>query len=148
RLLLEGAATPEDWQAIGAAARRRHDPDGEPYTELHHVLALAGAGDVRELDRWLDEWIDDGTCRTAPDGRCRTLLAVAYGLRCFAAGDYLAAARLLAKSAPSVARLGGSRAQNQLFAWIGEEACRRARASDARRPETGASTRPASADAA
>jgi hypothetical protein len=47
---------------------------------------------------------------------------MADGLCAFAAQDYSRAAVTLAATAPRVSRLGGSRAQNQLFELISQEA--------------------------
>jgi hypothetical protein len=47
---------------------------------------------------------------------------MAEGLGAFATQDYSRAAVTLAAMAPQVSRLGGSRAQNQLFELISQEA--------------------------
>jgi len=47
---------------------------------------------------------------------------MAQGLFAFAAQDYARAAVALAATAPQVSRLGGSRAQNELFELIAKEA--------------------------
>jgi hypothetical protein len=110
----------DDWERVRAAADRPQDHRQDPYVELHDALALAGARDLRSLDRWLDAHLDGAG--TEED---RILLKTAWGLRSFASRDFGAAAALLADAAVSASRLGGSRAQNALFEQIRGAAARR-----------------------
>lgn len=121
RLLLADESSGHDWRPLAEAARRPENPD-DPYVELHEALALAGSGDVVALDDWLDELLLQAT-----DQEDRTLLQLAWGLRCFASKDYGAAERLLADGTERATLLGGSRAQNELFGLIHGEALRRGR---------------------
>ena len=97
----------------------------EPYVELHNLLALAGAGDVASLDKWLGDHEQD---RHSPSKA--TVLWMGRGLRAFAARDYPQAVTMLAEGVPGVSVLGGSYAQNQLFDGIHLEARRRAGSSE------------------
>jgi hypothetical protein len=107
------------WEIVAATAADSLGSD-DPYVELHHLLALCGAGDVDAIDRWL--------ARYAPSNeRESTLLRVARGLRDFAAANYLRAAAWLSTTIDQVPTLGGSHAQNQLLLHIQTLAWRRAR---------------------
>ncbi len=105
------------WEALSRASAARARIDDHPYVALHRVLAMAGAGDVGAIDRWI------GTC--APGGVLETM---AFGLRAVAAGEHAVAADLLGAAAPHVHTLGGSRAQNELFSDIAARASARAAA--------------------
>lgn len=98
------------WAPIAEVAARR--PQACAYVELHNVLALAGTGDVGALDRWI-----------ARAGSPDPLVARwAHGLRSLARGDHETAAAELSEVVAGVDDLGGSRAQNQLFAAIRDHA--------------------------
>jgi len=88
-----------------------------PYVELHHLLALAGAGDASSINRW-----HSTRARDVSSLSDHILNRMAEGLGAFAAHDYSRAAVTLAAAAPQVSRLGGSRAQNELFELISQEA--------------------------
>ena len=121
RLCLAGTRGLEpDWDRVRAAADRHEDHGRDPYVELHDVLALTGARDFRSLDRKLDALLE-----SVGSKQDRILLRTAWGLRTFASHDYRVAAALLADSEVNASQLGGSRAQNGLFAQIREEACSR-----------------------
>ena len=86
---------------------------------LHHLLALAGAGDVSSLDRRLHAPTvdrEDGGLVLAQLGR---------GLRAFANEDYRTAAAALDASMPRLPEVGGSDAQRQLFHRIAAVAAQR-----------------------
>lgn len=122
RLSLAASAPVElPWDAVCARALARMRRPAEPYVELHNLLALAGAGDVASLDKWLGDHEQD---RHSPSKA--TVLWMGRGLRAFAARDYPQAVTMLAEGVPGVSVLGGSYAQNQLFDGIHLEARRRA----------------------
>ena len=105
------------WELVREAAidgLRR--PSGS-HVELHHLLALAGAQDVGAMRSWLDGRAGDVSSLCD-----HVLTRMAQGLTAFAAQDYARAAVTLAAAAPQVSRLGGSRAQNELFELISKEA--------------------------
>lgn len=110
------------WEPVRDTALRRLTRPSTPYVELHCLLALAGAGDVDGLDRWL---------RSKPatdDPQTKLLAQMGVGLRAFAARDFEIAAAVLATAVPNVSLLGGSHAQNQLFEEIEELSWVRAQA--------------------
>jgi hypothetical protein len=112
RLLL---ASPEPialpWNEVADTACAALREATGPYVRLHCLLALAGVGDVAAIDRWIAQHIGDSH-------RERVLGRMALALRCFAAGDYGLAASAFAIAVPDLAVVGGSRAQNELFADI------------------------------
>lgn len=121
RLVLAGDPKLEvDWSPVRDEALTRAGRTDDPFVALHHQLAFAGARDVEALDRWLDRQYD----RTASIA-WQTLLRLTWGLRSFASEDYLVAAALLEGATERLTTVGGSRAQNELFAHIAAEARRR-----------------------
>ena len=96
------------WEPVREAAIEGLRTPSSPYVELHHLLALAGAGDGSSINRW-----------RSTD---HILTRMAEGLGAFVAQDYARAAVTLAATAPQISRLGGSRAQNELFELISQEA--------------------------
>ena len=55
RLSLAGDPSPQlDWDLLREVALARVHSESDPYVELHHLLAFAGARDVELLTRWLD----------------------------------------------------------------------------------------------
>jgi hypothetical protein len=105
------------WEPVREAAIEGLRGINAPYVQLHHLLALAGAGDASSINRWRGT----GT-HQVPSLSGHVLTRMAEGLGAFAAQDYSRAAVTLAATAPQVSRLGGSRAQNQLFELISQEA--------------------------
>lgn len=106
------------WEPMRKTAAARIDTHDDPWVDLHSALALAGAGDLENLDQWLA--IRSLRAVTPAD---RVTLQVGCAVRAFTAGDYLQAATSLGETLPAIAEVvGGSRAQNELFKQI-EEAC-------------------------
>jgi hypothetical protein len=113
RLQLAAPRTVElAWEHVRHTAARRLAEPIDPYVELHCLLALAGAGDVEGLDRWLRPR------RATDDPKAELLVQMGIGLRAMAEGDDELATVILTPAAPKVSRLGGSHAQNQLFEQI------------------------------
>lgn len=106
------------WEPVGATALRSLRGAADPYVEAHGLLALAGARDVANLDRWLAA---RGSSTRSVDNLLTTL---GEGLRAYVVGDYTHAANALSEVVPNMAEIGGSRAQNELFVEI-ETVCRR-----------------------
>ena len=102
QLAAPGATLP--WQPVRACAAAALTGATDRYEILHHLLALAGAGDVQTLDRWLSN-------RTGAD----VLTHLGRALRAFAAEDYALAMTYFELGLPELRTLGGSRAQNGLF---------------------------------
>jgi hypothetical protein len=108
------------WELVREAAIEGLREPGSAYVELHHLLALAGAGDASSIHRWRST-----RAREIPSLSDHILNRMGEGLGAFAAQDYSHAAVTLVATAPQVSRLGGSHAQNQLFELISHEArCR------------------------
>ena len=114
------------WEPVRDAAFEGLREPSSRYVELHHLLALAGAGDQLSIYRWRKTRT---TAASSPDDQVLTRMA--DGLGAFAAREYSRAAVTLAAAAPQVSRLGGSRAQNELFELISREARRRAEGNSA-----------------
>jgi hypothetical protein len=100
------------WEPVRATAAARLTRPCGAYVELHCLLALAGAGDVHGLDRWVCGRV------ATDDPRAELLAHMGVGLRAFAEGDYELSSALLASAVPKVSLLGGSHAQNLLFGQI------------------------------
>ena len=105
------------WEPVREAAIEGLRGINAPYVELHHLLALAGAGDGSSITHWRGARGRDASSLSG-----HVLTRMGEGLGAFAAEDYSHAAVTLAATAPHVSRLGGSRAQNQLFELISQEA--------------------------
>jgi hypothetical protein len=110
------------WEPLRETAARNLGRHESPYVELHCLLALAGARDIETLDHWLQ------TRRHSEDPRTKLLARLVVGFRAFAASDYELAASVLDAAVPRVSELGGSHAQNQLFAKIAELCWQKAQA--------------------
>lgn len=118
RLSLTGTGRVElPWEAVRDAAVEGVREPSSPYAELHHLLAFAGAGDGLSIASWRSS-----RGRDASSLCDHVLTRMAEGLGAFTAQDYAQAAVTLASAAPQVWRLGGSRAQNELFELISLEA--------------------------
>ncbi len=113
-LAAEGSIDIEWSEARDAALK--HLGHSNAYVEIHNLLALAGARELECIDRWLDRHY-----RGADHTQARISLQIAWALRTFANRDYEPAAKLL-RSLRELSRLGGSRAQNTLWAEIETEA--------------------------
>jgi hypothetical protein len=105
------------WEPVRVRAVFSMRRPSDAYVELHHLLAFAGAGDLDSIDRWLARPRSDEL-----PVRRRLVVRMAEALRAYAAGDYRNAGWLLDETVPRLAEVGGSRAQNELFADI-EKAC-------------------------
>lgn len=97
------------WGALREAAMLRLDETRDPFVLAHHLLALAGARDAAALRAWL---------ATPAATRHQTLRRFAQGLLSYALGDYRSAAGAMRDIRPQLEQLGGSGAQNRLFAKI------------------------------
>jgi len=112
-------AVEPDWGPLRLTALASLERTDDPYVELHHLLALAGARDLCSLDAWLASQPTD--C----ESESRTIVVgMGSALREFAAGRYGASAAALEMLAPQIHRVGGSRAQNELFQDLAETAWR------------------------
>jgi hypothetical protein len=98
------------WNALRATALTRMQRKSEPFVELHNLLALAGAGDFASIGRWLELQTTSGQSR-----REHLVEQMAIALRAMARGSYEYAAATMRRTVPQLSKVGGSRAQNQLF---------------------------------
>ena len=112
-------------RALAAMKTRR-----PAFTEIHNLLALAGARDLGNLERWLQKRRLSGCSRIDA-----IVVRVATALRSYVAGEYAIAATMLESVTPYVAKSGGSRAQNELFNQLQESAHRLASESDLLAPQ-------------
>jgi hypothetical protein len=119
--LTAGGAVVLPWETVRDAAIEGVREPCSSYVALHHLLAFSGAGDVSSIERWRHRRERDASSLGE-----HVLSRMAEGLSAFAGEDYSRAAVTLAATAPHVWRLGGSRAQNELFALISLEARGRA----------------------
>lgn len=101
--------TPLPWEVAREYALESLASEADDFIVLHDLLALAGAGDVSSMDRWL---------RSEAPKASTVLPQVAQGLRAFANEDYGDAAALLQASIPQLPSIGGSQAQRSLFEAI------------------------------
>lgn len=99
------------WEDVASRARTRLRRERPAYSELHDLLALAGARDAHAIDAWITE----RERAVAPD---ETLLGFSRGFRALANDDPHLAANELDVVLPELSTLGGSRAQNELFHQI------------------------------
>jgi len=109
------------WEPVRKTASRNLSRVSDPYVALHCILALAGAGDVHTLDRWIEAGPKGSGDRREP-----LLVQLAIGLRAFAVGDYRLAAAIFTSSVSKASELGGSHAQNELLRAISDLSWQRA----------------------
>jgi hypothetical protein len=106
--------TPLPWEVARKYALESLESEADDFVVLHDLLALAGAGDVPNLDRWLQT----GASRKGEN--TTVLRQLGEGLRAFANEDYRDSAAILDASMPELSTVGGSDAQRQLFHGITE----------------------------
>jgi hypothetical protein len=102
------------WEALRKYALESLEAEADDFVVLHDLLALAGAGDVPSLDRWLHAHSPKGS------ESARLLPQLGEGLRAFANEDFGVAAEVLRASMPRLSDVGGSDPQRQLFQQIAE----------------------------
>ncbi len=122
RLSLEaGRHLPLPWEPVRIRALSSMQGQCPAYVNVHNLLALAGARDVGSLDKWLAQQTQKTVSRAEA-----VVIRIAKGLKSYVEGSYDDAATQLANAVPQVAKVGGSRAQNELFTKLHEAASRRA----------------------
>ena len=103
----------DHWKEVAAFAARSFPKIGIGFGDAHCAVAYAAAGEREALERWIAELrIADDEGRLASGS---ALPMVAEALGAFARGDYDEAIRLLAPAVDRFVRIGGSRAQRDLF---------------------------------
>ena len=109
------------WEPVRDRALLSLQRSGSPFVNAHNILALAGAGDTDSLDMWIERNTQTGEPRS--DG---PVIRFARGLRAYISGGYSHAAQELHGITAQFSRIGGSRAQNELFTKLHEAASRKA----------------------
>ena len=99
-----------DWSAVAEVARRRLDDESDRYVTLHHLLALAGAGDLETIRTFV----------ARPDSH-PVLAAIGSFLIHQAGRHYDAALERLEVAVAGMAEVGGSHAQNALLRGLLED---------------------------
>lgn len=106
------------WEALRNTALTSMQRSTEPFVEIHNLLSLAGAEDLKSIDRWLESRPTFLHSR-----RDRLVEQMAVALRAYVVGSYEYAAVILQRIVPELPKVGGSRAQNLLFQQL-QESCR------------------------
>ena len=101
------------WQPLRRTALANLHRDLSAFVQLHNLLAIAGAGDVRGMQRWLES----GSAAEMTPGD-RQLRQFAPALIALAAGSWRQAGLLLQATMHEISSVGGSGAQNTLFAQL------------------------------
>ena len=132
RLQVYSDAPPgKPWDEVSEMAAPAADTPGAAFRDCHAALAFAGAGDAEATQRLVARLTDQGD--KGDDLSREMTLPIARAAAAFVAGDYAAAADLMAPTYPMLARIGGSHAQREVFEDTYLETCIRAgRYDDAR----------------
>ncbi len=109
---------PVRWRALATMKTPR-----SAFVEVHNLLALAGAHDSESLEGWIQEHRLSTSSR--PEA---TVFRIATALHAFIGRNYKEAALAFESVLPYVSHIGGSRAQNELFAQLQQSAYRLANA--------------------
>ncbi|MGD8790269.1 MAG: hypothetical protein PVH05_12385 [Burkholderiales bacterium] len=109
------------WQPVRMRALSSLQETSSPFISAHNILALAGAGDTANLDKWIQSKTQQTISRAEA-----VVIRIARGLRAYISGNYAQAAEELAGIASQMPGIGGSRAQNELFTKLHESAQRKA----------------------
>jgi hypothetical protein len=112
RLEMSGEPVGARWQPFAAIARERMERPGLLFHFAHLAMALAGGGDWAGAERQM------GLLRARRDGTgvlAEVLIPLVEGLHAFTRGDYREAIGKIEPLRPQIIRLGGSRAQRDVF---------------------------------
>jgi hypothetical protein len=120
RLMLSAPANVTlPWEPIRRTALAHMHDSPDPFVQLHHLMALAGAGDTTGIACWL---------RAAPRfigaREQRILERFALAMAALSTGAFPRAADLLYAVLPDLPEVGGSKAQNRLFGRVAAWAAR------------------------
>jgi|GEM_PF-2806489 len=110
------------WEPMRRTALAHIHDTPDPFVQLHHLLALAGAGDTNGIEHWLQT--DQRFANTTQQW---VMGRFALALWALSSGAYLRAADLLHTVLPDLPLVGGSQAQNQLFGQLAAWATQQAR---------------------
>ena len=103
----------ERWEEVSAFAARSFPRMGLGFADAHCALAFAAAGDTDALEQRVAELRHADAEGRLPTGSVLPIVAEAFGA--FARGDWDRVVRLLAPEVERFVRVGGSRAQRDLF---------------------------------
>jgi hypothetical protein len=109
------------WEPIRRTALAHMHDTPDPFVQLHHLMALAGANDTSSIALWLR-----AASRLARTKEQRILERFAFAASALSSGAFLRAADLLHAVLPDLIEIGGSQAQNQLFDRLAAWTVRRA----------------------
>jgi hypothetical protein len=123
--LAAGAPVVLPWKPVRLRALASMKQPRSAFVEIHNLLALAGARDFDNLERWLQKRRFSACSRTET-----IVFRIAIALRSFIAGSYEVAVTTFESVMPYLSEIGGSRAQNDLFRQLRESAYRRASTSE------------------
>lgn len=117
RLLLKARKNePLPWETLRSTAlvgvSTGASQSRDPFVELHRLLALAGARDTAGIEAWLE------ANRGAASRSTGVVVQAADALAAYTQDDHRRAAGLLRGVVPELATVGGSAAQNALFAEL------------------------------
>ncbi|HMN78671.1 MAG TPA: tetratricopeptide repeat protein [Burkholderiaceae bacterium] len=113
-----------DWQTVCDYAAARFPQPGLAFADCHVAMALAALGDHRRLEQLVDALEALLAAGRLPAGAVVPAMARAFGA--LRAGDARAAVGWLHPLRHDVQRVGGSRAQRDLPAWVLLRACEEA----------------------
>jgi len=109
------------WEPIRRTALAHMHDTPDPFVQLHHLMALAGANDTGSIALWLRT-----DSRFAATKEQRVLRRFALAMAALTSGAFLRAADLLHAVLPDLHEIGGSHAQNQFFGQLATWAERQA----------------------
>jgi hypothetical protein len=101
------------WQTVAAHAERSFPRIGLAFADAHCALAFAATGDTEALERRVAELRRADADGRLPAGSVLPIVAEAFGA--FARGEWESVIRLLTPEVERFVRVGGSRAQRDLF---------------------------------
>ncbi len=116
RLEFEGVNVGNRWQELGLIASARVDDHSTVFANLHYLLSLMGTKDLANARKLVESLAleSDGTSETSSVSR-DSGLALAQATLAFTEGRYGAAVDLLLPSRERWSRIGGSKAQRDVF---------------------------------
>ena len=98
------------WEPIRRTALTHLYETNEPFVQLHHLMALAGAKDTDSIALWL------GTFPTSATAVEQSILKrFAHAMLALSCDEFAMATKRLHSILPELALIGGSQVQNQLF---------------------------------
>lgn len=120
------------WEPIRRTALAHLYESDDPFVQLHHLMALAGAKDTDSIALWLET-----VPALAVTDEQSTLKRFAHAMLALSCDEFATASDRLHRILPDLSLIGGSRAQNQLFdrlaVWTARQAGNAAQVSVQRR---------------